>query len=52
MVIYYLKSYLTDIYIYIYTAVGLTPGGSSRVGHNTEQYSTVKYSLVQESNIY
>jgi len=35
--------------IYLVTAIGLTPGGSSTVQYSTIQYSTVQYSTVQYS---
>jgi hypothetical protein len=37
--------------IYLSTAIGLTPRGSSRVQYSTVQYSTVQYSTVQYSTV-
>jgi len=37
--------------IYLSTAIGLTPGGSSTVQYSTVQYGTVQYSAVQYSTV-
>jgi hypothetical protein len=39
------------IFIYLLSAIGLTPGGSSTVQYSTAQYSTVQYSTVQYSTV-
>ena len=34
--------------IYLLTAIGLTPGGSSTVQYSTVQYSTVQYTFTHK----
>ena len=42
---------LISILIYLLTAIGLTPGGSSTVQYSTVQYSIAQYSTVQHSTV-